>query len=121
MSLALRFACVFAAVSAAAPLRAQDVAAGGMSFLQCADCHSPGDNDGVGPGLKGLVGRRAGTVAGFKYSDALAKSGLVWDEATLDRFLLNPKAAVPGTSMDFPGVTDAKERADLIAYLKTLK
>jgi len=121
MSLALRLLPAVAVLATVAPVRAQDPAAGGQSFLQCADCHSPGDNDGVGPGLKGVVGRHAGRVATFKYSDALAKSTLVWDDATLDRFLANPKAAVPGTSMDFPGVTDEKERADLIAYLKTLK
>jgi cytochrome c len=67
------------------------------------------------------VGRGAGKAEGFSYSTAMAKSTLVWDAKSLDAFLANPKAAVPGTSMDFPGVSDAAERANLIAYLATLK
>jgi cytochrome c len=100
---------------------AQDAAAGGMAFQQCADCHSPGANDGVGPGLKGVFGRRAGTKDGFIYSPALAKARIVWDAAALDAFLADPKAAAPGTTMTWPGDADPKERADLIAYLRTLK
>jgi cytochrome c len=101
--------------------RAQDAAAGGIAFQQCADCHSPGANDGVGPGLKGVFGRRAGSKDGFVYSPALAKAGITWDAAALDAFLTDPKAAVSGTTMAWPGDDDAKERADLIAYLRTLK
>ena len=101
--------------------QAQDAAAGGMAFLQCADCHSTGDNNGVGPGLKGVAGRRAGTQAGFAYSAAMAKSAITWDAAALDKFLADPKAAVPGTTMAYPGDEDAKERANLIAYLQSLK
>ncbi len=108
-------------LAAFAPAQAQDAAAGGMAFLQCADCHSGGDNNGVGPGLKGVVGRRAGVQAGFVYSPAMAKSALTWDAATLDKFLAAPKDVVPGTTMTYPGDDDPKERADLIAYLKSLK
>ncbi len=104
-----------------ASAHAQDAAAGGMAFQQCADCHSPGNSDGVGPGLKGVFGRRAGSKDGFIYSPALAKSTVFWDALTLDNFLADPQKAQPGTSMNFPGVTDPKERADLIAYLKTLR
>ena len=104
-----------------AALHAQDAAAGGMAFQQCAECHSPGTSDGAGPGLKGVFGRRAGTKAGFAYSDAMARSARVWDDALLDAFLADPRKAVPGTTMDWPGDGDAKERADLVAYLKTLK
>jgi cytochrome c len=100
---------------------AQDAAAGGMAFQQCAECHSPGHADGAGPGLEGVVGRRAGTKDGFVYSVALKNSAIVWDDATLDGFLARPAKAVPGTTMAYPGDDDAKERADLIAYLKTLK
>jgi cytochrome c len=75
----------------------------------------------VGPGLKGVVGRKAGTQPDFTYSTAMAKSGLTWDDRTLDAFLADPRTALPGTAMAFPGVEDAKDRADLIAYLKTLK
>jgi cytochrome c len=100
---------------------AGDASAGGMAFIQCADCHSTTASAAQGPGLRGVVGRRAGSGADFHYSAAMAKSALVWDAKTLDTFLANPKAAVPGTSMDFPGVADAAERANLIAYLATLK
>ena len=100
---------------------AQDVAAGGRAFQQCAECHSPGTADGAGPGLKGTFGRRAGTKNGFAYSAALAKSSIVWDATTLDAFLANPQKAVPGTSMTWPGDDDPNERADLIAFLGTLK
>ena len=108
-------------VLALAPVHAQDAAAGGMAFQQCAECHSPGDADGVGPGLKGVVGRRAGGKPGFIYSPAMAKATITWDAATLEKFLADPRTAVPGTTMAWPGDDDAKERADLIAYLKTLK
>ena len=100
---------------------AGDASAGGMAFLQCADCHSTTASNAAGPGLRGIVGRPAGKAAGFQYSAAMGKSTLVWDAKSLDGFLANPKGAVPGTSMDFPGVTDAAERANLIAYLATLK
>ena len=106
---------------ALASAHAQDAAAGGMAFQQCAECHSPGTADGAGPGLKGVVGRRAASKAGFTFSPALAASKIVWDDATLDAFLANPQKAVPGTTMAYGGDTDAKERADLVAYLKTLK
>ncbi len=107
--------------TACLPARAQDAAAGGMAFLQCADCHSPGDSNGVGPGLKGVVGRAAGKQPGFAYSAALAKSTLTWDAATLDKFLAAPQKLVPGTTMTYPGDDDPKDRADLIAYLQSLK
>ena len=100
---------------------AQDAAAGGMAFQQCAECHSPGTSDGAGPGLKGIVGRRAGAKDGFIYSPAIKKATIVWDAATLDAYLADPRAVVPGTTMAYAGNDDAKERADLVAYLKTLK
>ncbi|MGN6526586.1 MAG: c-type cytochrome [Burkholderiaceae bacterium] len=119
---AMRLAALAAALLlAASGVRAQDAATGAMSFLQCADCHSPGANNGVGPGLKGVVGRKAGTQPDFAYSAAMSRSALTWDDKTLDAFLADPRTALPGTSMAFPGVEDAKDRADLIAYLKTLK
>ena len=106
---------------AAAVAHAQDAAAGGMAFQQCAECHSPGAADNAGPGLKGVFGRRAGAKDGFSYSTAMKKSAVVWDDKTLDAFLANPAKALPGTSMAYGGDEDAKERADLVAYLKTLK
>ena len=106
---------------ASAQAQAQDAAAGGMAFQQCAECHSPGTSDGAGPGLKGVFGRRAGSKDGFIYSPAMKKSTVVWDDSTLAAFLANPRAVVPDTTMAYAGDDDAKERADLVAYLKTLK
>ena len=100
---------------------AQDAAAGGMAFQQCAECHSPTTADNAGPGLKGIVGRKAGAKDGFIYSPAMKKSTVVWDDKTLDAYLKDPRTVVPGTSMAYGGDDDAKERADLVAYLKTLK
>jgi cytochrome c len=106
---------------AAAGAHAQDAAAGGMAFQQCAECHSPTGADNAGPGLKGIFGRRAGSKDGFVFSPAMKQSTVVWDDKTLDAFLKDPRAVVPGTTMGFGGDDDAKERADLVAYLKTLK
>jgi cytochrome c len=106
---------------ALAGAHAQDAAAGGMAFQQCAECHSPGTNDGNGPGLKGVAGRKAGGKDGFLYSPAMKKAAVTWDDRTLDAFLKDPRAVVPGTTMAYGGDDDAKERADLVAYLKTLK
>jgi cytochrome c len=119
---ALAFLVLASAVAQAqkAPV-AGDAAAGGMAFLQCADCHSTTTANGTGPGLRNIVGRRAGSQADFHYSEAMARSKLVWDARTLDSYLADPKTTVPGTSMDFPGVSDAAERANLVAYLATLK
>ncbi len=72
----------------------------------------------IGPGLKGLFGRRAGTVADFPYSQAMKSSGLTWNEDTLRAYLANPKAKVPGNKMGFGGVKDPKRLEDLLAYLK---
>lgn len=74
----------------------------------------------VGPSLFGIVGRPAGSVPGFHYSAANRNSGLTWDTATLDKYLTNPRQMVPGTLMAYPGLTDARKRTDLIAYLATL-
>jgi len=106
---------------AATGVHAQDAAAGGMAFQQCAECHSPGSTDNAGPGLKGVFGRKAGAKDGFAYSPAMKKSTVVWDDKSLDAFLKDPRAVVPGTSMAYGGDDDAKERADLVAYLRTLK
>src|SRR5579883_1308904 len=92
----------------------------------CAICHSDGLGAGntliikQGPTLLGVMGRKAGTSPHFNYTQALKDSGLVWDAASLDHFLTDPMKAVPGTSMPIP-LPDAAMRADLIAYLSTLK
>ena len=107
----------------AAPAQAGDAAAGQTVFrTQCAVCHSTtAGKNAVGPSLFGLVGRKTGTVPGFPYSVANETANLVWNEATLDKYLAAPKAIVPGTTMTYAGLKDPTKRADLIAYLATLK
>ncbi|WP_234684788.1 c-type cytochrome [Bradyrhizobium monzae] len=93
-----------------------DVARGQTLYKGCADCHSIAEN-GVGPMHKGVVGRKAGSVAGYDYSPDLKKSGIVWTEENLDKWLAGPQAMVPETKMFFD-VPDAQDRADIIAFLK---
>ena len=100
---------------------AQDVAAGKEAHAQCAVCHSTDGTNGVGPSLQGVVGRKAGTFAGFRYSRAMKGADITWDDKSLDAYLSDPQKTVPGNVMPFSGIADAKQRADLIAYLKTLK
>ena len=96
-----------------------DPARGKELWQGCNACHSVDDND-IGPRHKGLVGRKAGSLADYNYSPALKASGLTWDTATLDRWLTNPSALVPGTKMFFK-LDSPKDRADVIAYLQQLK
>jgi cytochrome c len=96
---------------------AGDPAKGKAIYQRCQGCHSI-DRNRVGPMHLALFGRRAGSLEGFAYSKAMRESGIVWNEATLDKFLENPRGVVPGTKMTYAGVKDAQERADLIAYLK---
>jgi cytochrome c len=88
----------------------------------CSACHTtePGKNK-IGPSLAGVVGRKAGSEPGFQYSEANKKSGLTWDEATLDKYLTDPRKMVPGTKMAFAGVKKDDERKAIIDYLKTTK
>jgi cytochrome c len=106
-----------AGLSAAAP--AGDPVRGKALYQGCSACHSIDDND-LGPKHRGVVGRRAGIVADYSYSPALKSSGLTWDEATLDKWLTNPSALVPGTKMFFK-LDSAQDRADVISYLESLK
>ena len=96
-----------------------DPAAGKEVFNQCVSCHSvaAGENK-VGPTLHAIIGRPAGAIAGFRYSDANKKSGKTWSEQELYTYLANPQKAVPGTYMTFIGVNDPQKRADVVAYLQ---
>ncbi|MDR2296775.1 MAG: c-type cytochrome [Comamonas sp.] len=96
---------------------APDKLPGEQVYARCAACHALA-YDRVGPHHCGLLGRRAGSVPGFAYSQAMKNSGLIWDEKTLDRFLAQPMKVVPGTTMTYAGIPDSKERSDLIVYLK---
>ncbi len=117
-TLALAFA---AALGSGAALAEGDADAGKKVFKKCKTCHSfdPGKKK-LGPHLKGVVGRKAGSVEGYKYSKAFRGVDHTWDEANLDQFLKKPKAFVKGTKMNLPGGGLKKEsqRADVIAYLK---
>lgn len=101
---------------------AADAAAGEKVFGKCKSCHSIEGKDGTGPHLNGVVGRNHGSVAGFNYSAAMAaKSSEPWTEEAIFHFIKNPKEAIPGTKMGFAGIAKPADRANLIAYLATLK
>lgn len=100
---------------------AQDAVAGKKVFAQCSVCHSIDGTNGVGPTLQGIVGSKAGEVPGFRFSRAMKASNIMWDDKSLDAYVADPQKTIPGNVMPFSGLADAKERADLIAYLKTLK
>ncbi|WP_127089685.1 c-type cytochrome [Aquabacter cavernae] len=100
-----------------------DLAKGEKAFMKCQACHAvgPGAKTKVGPPLNGIVGAKWALTPGFTYSDDLkagGEAGKVWDEATLDAYIANPKAVAPTGRMPFFGIKPAAERIDLIAYLK---
>ena len=107
-------------LAAASQARAEgDAAAGEKVFAKCKACHViDKPTNRVGPSLLGVVGRQAGHVDGFKYSEAMKDSGLTWDDATLDQYLADPKGFVPKNKMAFAGLKDEKDRQNVIAYLK---
>ena len=115
--LLLASALVASASASGAEKSAPDAARGEQIYARCLACHALA-YDRVGPRHCGLFGRRAGSVPQFSYSPAMKKSGIVWNDKTLDRFLTQPLKMVPGSAMTYDGVADPKERADLIAYLK---
>jgi cytochrome c len=99
-----------------------DAAAGKEVFKKCAICHSTDEGvNKLGPSLHGIVGRPSGSIADYHYSDAMKAANKVWDAATLDTYLADPKGTVPGTKMIFLGLKDPTDRANLVAYLETLK
>ncbi len=112
---------LFAALALTQTVQAADAAKGEKVFAKCKACHTidKGGKHRVGPNLHGIVGRKAGAAEGYKYSKAMKESGLTWDEATLDKYLLKPKGLVKKTKMAFAGVKKDDQRADLIAFLKS--
>lgn len=104
-------------------MAAGDAAAGKVVFEEeCSECHSIQGKNKKGPTLSGVFGRKAGTVADYaEYSDGMKNSGIVWAEDKLDQYLTMPRKFVPGAKMKYEGLADAKARADLIAFISTLK
>jgi cytochrome c len=124
MKRVLSLAILVAAAAGLTPAAADD--AGQKVFNRCRACHAigPGAHNKVGPHLNGIIGRKAGSVAGFNYSDALkqkAAAGLVWTEANLQQYLDSPDTFIPNGVMAFAGVKNEGELKDLIAFLKTQK
>ena len=111
---------VFLALLAASPAQAANVEAGKAVFHRCQICHSvaPDGPEKPGPSLHGVFGRKAGTYDDFHFSAAMKASGIVWNDATLAKYIRDPKEFVPGNNMAFPGITDKAKIAELLAYLK---
>jgi len=113
-------AVIVAAALAAEPAAAADLDHGRQVFQACAACHTE-KPDALGPSLHGLVGRKSAALADFRYSGAMRRANLIWDEGTLRQFLADPQAKVAGTRMPFGGLPDQKDVDDVVAYLATLK
>ena len=116
-----KLAAVFLILAAAAPAAAEgDAARGKRVFNKCKACHLLEDTGKkkIGPHLAGIFGRKAGAIAGFRYSKAMKKADIVWDEKTIDAYIAAPRKFLKGNKMAFAGVRKAKDRADVIAYLK---
>ena len=115
---------IFLALLGTPSAQTASVENGANVFKKCRACHLVGDRakNAVGPILNNVIGRRAGGIEGYNYSDnirELGQGGLSWTEEHLNRYLENPKAVVPMGKMAFPGIADPQDRADVIAYLKT--
>lgn len=104
-----------------APYSSGDPAHGHVVFARCQVCHlvAKGAADSIGPNLWGVFGRKAGSRPGYAYSEGLKAAGFTWDAQRIDTWIANPRAVVPGTKMSFAGLSDAKDRIDVVAYLKT--
>ncbi len=99
-----------------------DAAAGKVVFAKCAPCHSVKDGENkIGPSLYGVVGRPSHSIAGFNYSEPMKAYDVTWDAPTLDKYLVDPRAVVPGTRMIFIGLKKDEDRANVISYLATLR
>ena len=121
----MRYAAMLTAALAAWPMLAQaegDPVAGKTVFNKCSACHSikAGENK-IGPSMHGIVGKASHSAEGFNYSEPMKAYNVTWDRPTLDAYLVNPRATVPGTRMIFAGLKTPEERSNLIAYLETLK
>lgn len=101
-----------------APYNEADFANGKSKYNQCVACHAVQDGrNGLGPHLHNIIGRKAGSIEGYQYSDALINSDKIWDAATLDAWIENSAKIIPGTKMNYAGMRSADDRRDVIAYL----
>jgi cytochrome c len=116
LAVAMALAAMLAVERPAASFASGDAAHGAKVYQDCKLCHSLDKNE-IGPKHRDVFGRKAGSVPGYDYSAALKTSDIVWDATTLDEWLTDPQAFVPGTKMIF-SVDDAQDRADVIAFLK---
>jgi cytochrome c len=99
-----------------------DLANGEAKFALCQACHNTaqGAGDSIGPNLYGVFGRKAGAESGFSYSNGLKALGVTWNAEQIDHWIANPRAMVPDTKMTYVGMSNAKDRVDVVAYLKTI-
>jgi cytochrome c len=120
MMMIIKWIAFAAAVASGCAFAAGDAKRGAQHFRQCMACHSTEAGEHLtGPSLAHVFGHKAGTAEGFRrYSDALKRSGITWDDAALEKWLADPEKFIPGNSMTFQGVRDAQARQDLIAFLK---
>jgi cytochrome c2 len=110
--------CAMLVATTTSHVRGADVEKGKALFEQCAACHSlDGTGDYDGPTLKGVIGRKAGSLEDYRYSAAMKRSEVVWDAATVDKYVADPQAFIPGNRMAFAGISDKTQREDLIAFL----
>jgi cytochrome c len=124
MPMNLRFcpAIIAALTLVASGAHAQDAVKGEAVYEACVVCHRiQAASTEHGPTLVGIIGRKSGTLDDFRYSRALMRASIVWDEATLEAYLADPQSYVVGMRMPFGGISDKTERTDLIAFLKTLR
>ncbi|MDA1088717.1 MAG: cytochrome c family protein [Proteobacteria bacterium] len=121
-AVALAAAMALTSATAMADRDAGDAEKGKKVFNKCKACHDiRAGKKKIGPSMFGIAGRPAGTVEGFRYSEAMKSSGVTWNDDNLDKYLEKPIKFVPKTKMSFPGLNKKNDRADVIAYLKTLK
>ena len=108
---------ILSQVAQSVPASAGDAVVGAQVFEKCTACHRL-DRNNVGPALKGVVGRRAGSAPGYSYTKDLKEAGFTWTTERLDEWLSNPRKMMRGTKMTFPGLPKAKDRENVIEFLK---
>jgi cytochrome c len=114
-----RLALAAVLLAAAATAHAQDAKRGEKLYEECVACHSKDRGaHGIGPALHGVIGRKAAELADFRYSPALKRSGITWNTQSLESYIADPQKAVPANRMPYAGMPEARDRADLIAYIQ---